>query len=44
MWEWDRLLLDELFRRFATKTEAAEALGLSREGLRKKLVRMGVDW
>lgn len=43
IWEWESLLVDEVLWRFPTKTEAAAALGLSREGFRKKLIRMGLD-
>lgn len=41
--EWDRLLMEEATRRFSTKTESAAALGLTREGYRRKLLRMGLD-
>ncbi len=41
--EWDRLLMEEATRRYPTKTESAAALGLTREGYRRKLVRMGLD-
>lgn len=41
--EWDRLLMEEASRRFYTKTESAAALGLTREGYRRKLIRMGLD-
>ncbi len=41
--EWDRLLMEEATRRFYTKTESAAALGLTREGYRRKLLRMGIE-
>ena len=44
VWEWESLLVDEVLERFPTKSAQAEALGLSREGYRKKLLRMGLDW
>ena len=40
--ELDRLLMKEALERCYTKTEAASVLGLTREGLRKKLYRMGL--
>lgn len=44
LWEWEYLLMEEILARYPTKTEAAQVLGLSREGFRKKLIRMGFDW
>lgn len=41
--QWESLLVDEVRKRFPTKTEQAQALGLTREGYRKKLVRMGLE-
>jgi hypothetical protein len=40
--EWDRLLMEEASGRFYTKTESAAAIGLTREGYRRKLLRMGL--
>lgn len=38
--EWDRLLMAEASARFYTKTDSAAAIGLTREGYRRKLQRM----
>jgi len=38
--ELERLLVVEAMRRCRTKTAAAAAVGITREGFRKKLVRM----
>jgi transcriptional regulator with AAA-type ATPase domain len=44
MGEWHILLMDEAVRRYnGNKTQAAAAIGLTREGFRKKLVRMGLE-
>jgi len=44
MREWHILLMDEAVRRYnGNKTQAAAAIGLTREGFRKKLVRMGLE-
>jgi hypothetical protein len=40
--QWESLLVDEVLQRFPTRTEQAQALGLTREGYRKKLNRMGL--
>lgn len=42
IFEWEYILLDEALARYQNKTHAAEALGITREGLRKKLIRMGL--
>lgn len=42
IWDVDRLLMEEALRRFDTKTAAAQAIGLTREGFRKKILRMGL--
>ena len=41
MFEWEYLLVDEAMNRYQNKTHAAAAVGLTREGFRKKLLRMG---
>ena len=42
--EWHILLRDEAVRRYnGNKTQAAAAIGLTREGFWKKLVRMGLE-
>ena len=41
--EVERVLLEEAFKRHGTKTDAAAAVGLTREGFRMKLIRMGID-
>lgn len=40
--EWNRLLMEEAAARFYTKTDSAAAIGLTREGYRRKLQRMGL--
>lgn len=42
MFEWEYLLVDEAMLRYQNKTHAAAAVGLTREGFRKKLIRMGL--
>ncbi len=42
MFEWEYLLVDEAMNRYQNKTHAAAAVGLTREGFRKKLIRMGL--
>jgi hypothetical protein len=43
VYDWDRLLMEEASTRFYTKTDSAAAIGLTREGYRRKLQRMGLD-
>ena len=43
MFEWEYLLVDEAMSRYRNKTHAAAAVGLTREGFRKKLIRMGIS-
>jgi DNA-binding protein Fis len=43
MFEWEYLLVDEAMNRYQNKTHAAAAVGLTREGFRKKLIRMGIS-
>ncbi len=43
MYEWSQLLMEEAAARFYTKTDSAAAIGLTREGYRRKLQRMGLD-
>ncbi len=40
--EVERLLIEEAMVRFGSKTAAAAALGMTREGLRKKMIRLGL--
>jgi hypothetical protein len=40
--EWDYLLMKEAYTRYRNKTQAAAALGLTREGFRKKLDGLGL--
>ncbi len=40
--EWERILLEEALRRYPTKTRAAAAVGLTRQGFGKKIDRMGL--
>ncbi len=40
--EWERILLEEALRRYPTKTQAAAAVGLTRQGFGKKIDRMGL--
>jgi DNA-binding protein Fis len=44
LWDLERILMEEAIQRYWTKTEAAQAVGLTREGYRRKLIRMGLDY
>jgi DNA-binding NtrC family response regulator len=44
MYQWEAVLMEEVMRRCdGNKSHAARTVGLTREGFRKKLLRMGLE-